>query len=114
MKKFYLYELLNLLGTVEYVGITSNPKIRLYQHIKCKPSKNSSKGKFYQRQDILMNIVEVLDNRKDAWKSEGELKQFYNLPWIEFEVCSKNGKIQGRKNVESGLLKANSEKLRKH
>ena len=45
---YYIYEIVNLLGTVEYVGETNNPKLRFINH-KCK------NGLFYKRQDILMN-----------------------------------------------------------
>ena len=36
-KKHYVYELYNLLGIVEYVGETVNPKLRFDKHIKTKP-----------------------------------------------------------------------------
>jgi len=112
MEKIYLYELINLLGTVEYVGITSNVKSRSYQHLKAKPNKNLSRGRFYKRQDLFLNVVDIFDNRSEAWKAEGELKKLHNIPWTEFDVCSKNGSEQGLKNVNSGLLKSNSEKLK--
>lgn len=100
------------MGTVEYVGKTINPKNRFYQHTKAKPNQNLSRGRFYKRQDIFLNVVNSFYNRTEAWKAEGELKKLHNILWTEFEVCSKNGTEQGPKNVKSGLLKSNSEKLR--
>jgi len=71
MKK-YVYELYNLLGTVEHVGETVNPKCRLKCH-KCKA------GKFYGRQDIQMNVVKEFDNRKEAYVYQCQLQKHYGL-----------------------------------
>lgn len=77
MKKYYVYELINLYGTIEDVGETKNPKVRMYQHIKKSPRPGN--GKYYGRQDLIMNIVESFDNRQDALKLETELKISYGL-----------------------------------
>jgi predicted GIY-YIG superfamily endonuclease len=86
MKTYYVYELYNSMGTVEYVGQTENAKNRLRQHTKVKPVRCSGNGKFYGRQDISMNIVAEFQNRKEARNLEGELKIQYGLDWTERTV----------------------------
>jgi predicted GIY-YIG superfamily endonuclease len=87
---YQVYELLNLHGTVEYVGVTKNPKRRMYQHTKTKPHGKTG-GRFYGRQDLIMNIVKQFDNIKEANLFEGELKLFWGLPWTENENRIKSG-----------------------
>jgi predicted GIY-YIG superfamily endonuclease len=77
MKTHYVYELYNLLGTIEYVGHTINAKSRLYSHTKAKPGNGC--GKFYGRTDISMNIVKGFDNRKDAFQYQCQLQEQYGL-----------------------------------
>jgi predicted GIY-YIG superfamily endonuclease len=110
MKQYYVYELINHYGTIEYVGETYRPKGRMYEHTKRKPDGNH--GKFYGRQDLVMHIVAVFDNRKDARELEGKLKLDYGMEHTERTCGIKGGKISGkvtgkilgRKNVESGHL----------
>jgi predicted GIY-YIG superfamily endonuclease len=85
MKKYYVYELINLMGTIEYVGETYRPNFRMYCHTKVKPSTTGKnrEGKFYGRQDLIMNIVAEFDNRTDALALEGELKVRYGMYWGE-------------------------------
>ena len=90
----YVYELINLYGTVEYVGESKNPYIRFRQHTKWKP--NRANGKFYRRQDIMLNIVASFNNRKEALTLEGKLKIEYGLEWTEKTCVIKGGKIGGR------------------
>jgi predicted GIY-YIG superfamily endonuclease len=71
MKK-YVYELVNLMGTIEYVGETVRPKIRFNEH-------KSKDGKFYGRQDISMYIVKEFDNKKEAWNYQCQLQKEYGL-----------------------------------
>lgn len=72
MKKYYVYELVNLMGTIEYVGETTNPKNRFQSH--------KFKGnKFYKRADITMNIVNEFPTKKEAWKHQCELQTEYGL-----------------------------------
>jgi predicted GIY-YIG superfamily endonuclease len=56
---YYVYELINLVGTVEYVGMTKNAKRRMVSH-KCK------NGLFHKRQDIFMNIVKEFNDTKSC------------------------------------------------
>ena len=81
MKKYYVYELINSLGTVEYVGCTYRPKYRFNQHTKRKPSLGH--GKFYGRQDLTMHIVKEFHIRKEAFLFEGELKLSHGMEWTE-------------------------------
>ena len=77
MKKHYVYEIVNLMGTVEYVGETINPKNRFQSH-KCSRISNGS-GKFYKRSDVFMNIVCEFDNRKDAYDYQCKLQKEYGF-----------------------------------
>lgn len=116
MKKYYVYELINLMGTVEYVGQTYRPKTRMYGHTKVKPSINNlnREGKFYGRQDLIMNIVAEFDDKKDALELEGMLKLSYGMEWTERNqninrpviVYKKDGSIVG---IYQNLLRASKE-----
>ena len=77
MKKWYVYEIVNLMGTVEYVGETINTKRRWSQH-KCKVVSNGQ-GTFRNRSDVFMNIVNQFDNRRDALDKQYELQIEYGL-----------------------------------
>jgi predicted GIY-YIG superfamily endonuclease len=106
MKQYYVYELINHYGTIEYVGETYRPTYRMKQHTiyKYQYANNGGNGKFYGRQDLIMNIVAVFDNRKEARELEGRLKLEYGMEHTEKTRGIKGGKITGRKNVESGQL----------
>jgi len=79
MKKYSVYELINLMGSVEYVGETTRPEARFAEHIKYKSDKCSGKGKFYGRTDITMNIAGEFDNRKDAYNFQCQLQSEYGI-----------------------------------
>ncbi len=82
---YYIYEIVNLLGTVEYVGETNNPKLRFINH-KCK------NGLFYKRQDILMNVLnETFETKKEAFYRQIELQKEYNLI-TDLDKCGLGGK----------------------
>ena len=86
MKTYYLYELINLYGTIEYVGISSRPEIRFYEHTKKanKPYNTSSTcGLFYGRTDLQIHIVSAHETRKQAMLAEGALKIEYGMEWTE-------------------------------
>jgi predicted GIY-YIG superfamily endonuclease len=83
MKKHHVYELINLYGSVEYVGETIRPTKRMYQHIKVEPREDATgMGLFYGRQDLVMNIVKTFDTRKEALNLERKLKEDYGFPYI--------------------------------
>lgn len=100
MEKFYVYELINLMGTIEYVGQTNDTIRRLREH------KNIN-GKFYKRNDIFMNIVTSFDNRKDAKMLEEQLHKLYGLITDkEYKILAglANGKINYGVNHYSSNL----------
>jgi len=97
METHYVYELFNLLGTVEYVGETNNTHKRFINH-KCK------NGKFHKRQDISMNIVTQFDTKKEAFLYQVELQKEYGLE-TDLDYCSKGGKASWLKNKDSGQIK---------
>ena len=103
---YYVYELINHYGTVEYVGETKRPKQRLREHTKRKPGKGV--GMFYGRTDLVMNIVSLFTNRKEARELEGKLKLEYGMEHTESTRNVKGGKIGGKlngaNNVKNGHL----------
>ena len=119
MKK-YVYELYNLLGTVEYVGETINPKDRFRKHTKSKA------GKFYGRADIQMNVVKDFDNKKEAYSYQCKLQKHYGLK-TDIDLLSEGqiGKVlsnehknkislarKGKKSGREGKLHNNETKLK--
>ena len=90
-KIYYVYTLQSTDGGIEYVGETTQPKIRFRQHIKWKPG-NDGHGKFYGRTDLTMHTVEEFDNRKEALALEGRLKLENGLEWSERTCCIIGGK----------------------
>jgi len=79
MKKYFVYELINSMGTIEHVGESTRPYERFANHIKHKPHKRSGIGKFYGRQDLILNIVSVFDNKKEAYDYQIKLQNSYGL-----------------------------------
>jgi predicted GIY-YIG superfamily endonuclease len=96
MKKHYVYELINLYGTVEYVGESKNPYRRFRQHTKSKYEPKRSMGIFYGRQDLILNVVSEYDNYKDALNLEAKLKSNYGFPLTEKLGKIKGGSIGGK------------------
>jgi predicted GIY-YIG superfamily endonuclease len=95
MKKYYVYEIVNLMGTVEYVGESINPKRRWIQH-KCKVISNGQ-GTFANRSDVFMNVVNEFDNRRNALDKQYELQIEYGLK-TDLEkkryICTKETKLK--------------------
>ena len=96
MRRYYVYELVNLMGSVEYVGQTVNPERRFYAHTKEKPRNGCGNGKFYNRQDLTIHIVKSFQTKEEALAFEGELKLSYGFEWTEKTCVSKAGKIGGK------------------
>ena len=99
---YYLYELINSLGTIEYVGQTKNPDKRFRQHIFTKPvnsNKHSGNGKFYGRQDIFMNIVGTYNTENEVRNSEYSLQLEWGLPTDKFK--NKSGGAGKKRNQGS-------------
>ena len=99
MKKWYVYELINLMGTIEYVGETTRPIQRFANHIKHKQKKGNGIGLFYGRQDIIMNIVSKHDSKSAAFTYQCELQKKYGLK-TDREKYSKKDSIE-TKNKKS-------------
>ena len=94
MKTYHVYELVNSQGAVEYVGRTTKPNARMYDHTKRKPA--PGQGMFYGRTDISMAIVKTFTNSREAGRYEGELKLSYGFEWTESEVGKRAGKLNGK------------------
>jgi predicted GIY-YIG superfamily endonuclease len=105
MKNYYVYEIVNLVGSVEYVGSTGNPKQRWYMH-KTKPVLGRKIGKFHKRQDVFMNLVSVHATRKEARLEEMRLQKFWG-----FET--EDEKQRGSKNSNSKLTETQVKKVKK-
>ena len=60
------------MGTVEHVGETDRPKVRFREH-------KSIDGNFYNRQDLIMNVVKEFNTKKEAWWHQVELQTYYGL-----------------------------------
>jgi predicted GIY-YIG superfamily endonuclease len=100
MKKYYVYELYNQMGTIEYVGETTNPLSRWYNH-------KSINGKFYNRLDIKMHIVKEFDNRRDAWYYQCELQS-------EYKITTDSEKISNSLKCRTREERSNSQKGKVH
>lgn len=110
IKKKYVYELINLMGTVEYVGETNRPKKRFYEHTQLKYKSDSGVGKFYGRQDLIMNIVDEFDDTKSCFRYETKLKIHYGLIPSEHINRRQNGIKNCSKpvivtNIKTGEIK---------
>ena len=106
MEKYFVYEIINLMGTVEYVGETKNPYNRWKLH-KCN-SKSSGSGKFHKRSDVFMNIVCEFDNKHDAFNYQCELQNYYGFKTDREKISQIN---LGRKNSEETRLKISKSNL---
>ena len=82
MKKVYVYTLVNNNGQVEYVGETIYPIKRMQQH-------KSKYGKFYNRNDIKMQIIKEFDSKTDAYYFQCELQKQYGFD-SDYETHSAN------------------------
>lgn len=99
---YYVYELVNLLGTVEYVGQTEDPKGRFSRHTKNKLS--MGRGKFFGRQDISMHLVSFYPTRAEALQAEYDLQIFWGLPT---DTSSRGSKLTDKqvREIKSLLAK---------
>jgi predicted GIY-YIG superfamily endonuclease len=111
MKKWYVYELVNLMGTVEYVGETINPKNRLKVH-KCN-SKHYGAGAFNKRADIFMNIVREFDSKKEAFDYQCDLQTHYGLLTDLDKKRNTGLSMFGENNGQSKLSNIEVEEIRK-
>jgi hypothetical protein len=116
MKKYYVYEIRNLLGIVEYVGETSNPKDRFSRHIHRRPcltkkgNVSNGVGGFHKRTDVSMNIVKEFDNRKDAYYYQCELQKQYGF---KTDSEKQADKFRGKTHSDETKLKMSLAKTKK-
>ena len=74
----YVYKIINNKGEVEHVGNSNNPANRLIDHKK--KGNGSSRGRFYQREDIELITVAEFDSIKEAFNYQCILQKRYGLP----------------------------------
>jgi predicted GIY-YIG superfamily endonuclease len=94
MKQYHVYELFDQEGTIVYVGMSYNPKNRLYSHTKIKPGPGH--GTFYGRTDLDFRILSTHPTRKEAMKFEGARKLELGMEWTEL-LGKLNGKVVSNK-----------------
>lgn len=80
----YLYELIDIYGSVVYVGETKHPKLRFRQH------RGRKASQFYGRQ-LVMNIVDTYPTGKLAFAAQCELQREYGLV-TDSEKYADNGR----------------------
>ena len=80
MKKWYVYEIVNLMGTIEHIGETQNTKQRF---------KNHKAKKFKGRCDLTYNIVKEFSSKDEAYTFQCELQKEYGLK-TDIEVLKEN------------------------
>ena len=106
MKTYYVYELVNQSGKIEYIGKTCNPKRRLTQHTKERQNGYNGHGKFFGRKDLTINIVKEFDSNKDALRFEGEHKINKGFEWNE-----RNNKVKLGKRLAQFQIKNKSKEV---
>ena len=100
MERFYVYELVNLYGTVEKIGETKNIEKRMRDHFTNKPD-GKGKGAFFGRQDLAVNIVANFETKKEAFQFQLELQREYGMTTdIDHSIAI------GKAHVESGHLES--------
>ena len=100
--KYYVYELFNELGSVEYVGESRNPKKRLVEH-------KSTRGKFIGRTDITMRVIDEYPTQREAYVAQCILQKQYGMitdseirslankgksPWNKGKTASETTKLK--------------------
>jgi predicted GIY-YIG superfamily endonuclease len=117
--KWYVYQIVNEMGEVEYVGKTATPKRRWSQHT-AKERYSSGQGLFGNRTDVKFEIIKEFVNERTAELYEMQTKLELGLPVTECNIvgsklmkvvqvkaiCSKTGKELG---VYSSIYKAAKE-----
>lgn len=95
---YYVYELVNLMGGVEWVGCTEDPKRRFWQHTKTPKTKTGGSGRFFGRLDISMHVVSTYATKAEALQAEHELQIFWDL-----ETDKSKKSMPGSKNGQAKL-----------
>jgi predicted GIY-YIG superfamily endonuclease len=81
--KHFVYELVNLLGTIEYVGETYDIEQRYLNHI-------SKSGKFFGRHDINIYKVAEFNTKSEAFNYQCVLQKHYGFE-TDFEKNLRGG-----------------------
>ena len=68
--KHFVYELINSLGTIEYVGESCDTTRRFKEHI-------GKYGQFAGRQDLIINIVAEFNSKKESYAYQCKLQNEY-------------------------------------
>lgn len=92
--KWSVYTIVNTQNEIEYIGCTSNPKSRWYNHTYW--FQGSGIGKFHGRDDVRMEIIREFDNRRDGWDYEAELKLQHG-----FELTEEKSTIMDKVSVKA-------------
>jgi predicted GIY-YIG superfamily endonuclease len=87
---FKIYKLVNRDGIIEYIGRTTSPEYRLYQH-------THKGGKFVGRTDLELKVITEFNSIKEANLYEGQLKIKLGFEWTEIKRSQKGGSITGKK-----------------
>jgi len=80
---WYVYELRNESGKIEYVGVSIQPKKRFRFHTTARPRNDNGCGYFFGRTDLKLNIVGEYNIKELALAEEGRLKILNNFEWTE-------------------------------
>ena len=102
----YVYKIVNNQGVVEHVGNTNNPANRLIDHKK--KGNGSSRGRFYKRDDVRLEVLEECTNRKDAYHIQCQYQIMYGLP-TDIEMISQ-GHLNSDKRFNGGNASIDSDK----
>ena len=78
MQKYYVYEIVNTMATIEYVGMTKNIKKRINDHFRRKPDAYGN-GKFFKRADCILYRVGEFETKRQALDYERELTKYWGL-----------------------------------
>lgn len=103
---FYVYILKNESGFVEYVGQTSRPKRREYEHFRRKYRPNAGHGRFYGRDDLHFIIVDQYSSKEESYKRQEDLQIQYGLP-TDTQRHGQNSVENTRKQRKFTLATAN-------
>jgi predicted GIY-YIG superfamily endonuclease len=113
MKTWKVYEIINSMGTVEWVGETCRSlESRFYEHKK-KPQTNNTCGRFYGRSDVSIHLVAEFNNRPEALVLEKQLKLEYRLELNDFANGKKCRKLTLETAEEIKSIYANT-KITQH
>jgi predicted GIY-YIG superfamily endonuclease len=81
---WYVYEIRNQNGKVEYIGETTNPRARKRNHLEKEPVPGWNMfGRFYGRTDLTFRVVSHCYSQEEARAEEDRLKLEHDLPLTE-------------------------------